>query len=181
MTRPGETWPATAAERLPPIALVCLYVVPLATIPGIAWAIGVLRGGYFITLPGMGEVVPLARLAVAGILIVAVSVFSVAVLAGAFWTMSPLYGVQRNIRAAFKIAAYGTTPMWLAGAVLVSPRLALVMALALFETLYLYVNGLQELLGVTASDATELVGVAVMVLIALSIVLGAALSAWGVL
>jgi hypothetical protein len=181
VSRPGETWPAIAAERMPPAALVILYVVPLSLIPALAWMIGVLRGGYYITIPGFGEVVPLARIATAGMLVVVSSVFSVAVLATAFWLFAPLYGVRRNMHGAFKVAAYGTTPMWIAGPVLMVPTLTLFMAAAAFYALYLYVSGLEQVLGVSPGDGAEFVGVAMVLLVAMSMLFGAALSTWGVL
>ena len=181
VSRPGETWPTIAAERMPPAALVILYVVPLSLIPALAWMIGVLRGGYYITIPGFGEVVPLARIVTAGVLVVVSSIFSVAVLATAFWLLAPLYGVRRNIHGAFKVAAYGTTPVWIAGPVLIVPTLTLFMAAAAFYALYLYVSGLEHVLGVAPGDGAEFVGIAMVVLIAASILFGAALSMWGVL
>ncbi len=181
VSHPRETWPSIRAERLTPLALVVLYVVPLSLVPAVAWMLGVLRGGYYIVIPGFGETVPLERIATAGALLVVVSVFSVAVLAATFWLLAPLYGVRRNIGDAFKVAAYGTTPLWVAGPVLIVPTLTLFMAAAVFHALYLYVSGLEEVLGVPTSDAAEFVGVAMVILIALSILFGALLSRWGVL
>ncbi len=180
-SRPRETWPSIAAERLTPLALLLVYVVPLSLIPAVAWIIGVLRGGYYIVIPGFGENVPLERIFTAGALVVVASVFSVSVLAGVFWLLAPLYGVRRNIRDAFKVAAYGTTPMWIAGPALIIPVLTLAMAAATLHSLYLYVSGLEDVLGVSPSDGAEFVGVAMVCLIALSILFGAALSRWGVL
>lgn len=181
VARPGETWPEIAAERMPPIALIALYVIPLSLIPAVAWMIGVLGGGYYIVIPGFGEVVPLARIATAGVLVVADSIFSVVILAAAFWLLAPLYCVRRNMHAAFKVAAYGTTPVWLMGAVLLFPVLTLFMAAAVFYALYLYVRGLDDLLGVAPGDGAEFVGIAMVLLISTSILFGAALSMAGVL
>lgn len=181
VARPRETWPAIAAERLAPVPLLVVYVVPLSLVPAVAWMIGVLRGGYYIVIPGFGETVPMQRIVTAGILVVVASVFSVAVLAAAFWLFAPLYGVQRSINRAFKVAAYGTTPVWVAGPVLMVPTLTLFMAAAAFHALYLYVSGLEEVLGVSPGDGAEFVGIAMVLLIAASILLGAALSIAGVL
>ena len=181
VSRPREAWPGIRAERLAPLALIVLYVVPLSLLPAVAWIIGVLRGGYLIVLPDVGENIPLAHIFKSGALLVLASIFSVAVLAGVFWLLAPLYGVRRNINDAFKVAAYGTTPMWVAGPVLIVPTLTLVMAAATLHALYLYVSGLEDVFGVSSSDAAEFVGVSMVVLIALSILFGALLSTWGVL
>jgi hypothetical protein len=181
VSRPRETWPAIAAERLTPVALLLVYVVPLSLIPAVAWMIGVMRGGYYIVIPGFGENVPLERIVTAGVLVVVVSVFSVVVLAAAFWLFAPLYGVRRTISSAFKVATYGTTPMWMAGPALMVPSLTLFMAAAAFHALYLYVSGLEEVLGVPPGDGAEFVAIAMVFLIGASILFGAALSMWGVL
>jgi Yip1 domain len=181
VSRPRATWPVISAERLTPVALLLVYVVPLSLIPAVAWMIGVLRGGYYIVIPGFGENVPMERIGTAGVLIVVASVFSVSVLAAAFWLFSPLYGVRRNIRGAFKVAAYGTTPMWVAGPILLVPALTLFMAAAALHALYLYVSGLEEIMGVSASDGAEFVGIAMVCLIGTSMLFGAALSMWGIL
>jgi hypothetical protein len=181
VTQPRETWPDIAVERMPPIALIALYVIPLSLIPAVAWMIGVLRGGYYIVIPGFGEVVPLARIATAGALVVVDSIFSVVILAAAFWLLAPLYGLRRNMHAAFKVSVYGTTPVWLMGGVLLFPVLTLCMAAAVLYALYLYVSGLEDLLGVAPGDGAEFVGIAIVLLIAASILFGAALSMAGVL
>ena len=91
------------------------------------------------------------------------SAAALALVAGAFWLTALLYARGARFVAAFKLAAYGATPLWPAYALAVLPVLELVPLVALVHALYLVDNGAPALLGVKRDDSVQFVVVAMAI------------------
>ena len=132
---PQAEWPRVAAERgaAAPVA----HVLVLAALPALA------AGS-----PG------------AAWRVYAASITGLALVAGAFWVAGRWYARGARFGAAFKLAAYGATPLWPAYALAVLPVLELVPLVALVHALYLVDSGAPALLGVQRDDSVQFVVVA---------------------
>lgn len=179
---PRREWASIARERPAPLAVLLGYVMPLAAIPALAWMVGL--GVFGLELVVLGE--PIARPALAAILRAGLvtflgSILSVVLLAGAFALVAPMYGARRDWRAAWTVAAYGTTPAWLFGAVLVKPLLVVAMVAVLLHCAYVYHDGLRAMGLAREGDAPEYVAIAVVLVFAASTLVGGLLVPLGLL
>ncbi len=175
---PGTEWAAIAAERPRPRTVLLAYVVPMSAVPAIAWAVGLalfpgdlaVRGETTVELASAAQLVRAALVTFGG------SVLSVLALAAVFFAAAPMYETPRDWPAAFSVAAHGTTPVWLAGVLLVKPSLVAAAVLAMVHAGYLYFAGLQEVAGVKRGDAAEFVALAVFLATIALVAAGALLS-----
>ena len=92
-----------------------------------------------------------------------------------------MYGSRRHYPTALAAAAYGAVPVQVAGIALLVPSMIIVSMVALCHTLYLYYAAAAELLEVPADACTEFVGISMVILVVLSIAIGAAVSATGLI
>lgn len=180
---PAAEWAAIAGEVPGARRLLFGYVVPLALLPAIAWMAGLaLFPGEIVLLEE-----ELARYTPgfvwrAGVVTFVASVVSVAGLAAAFYALTPMYGAGRDWARAWTVASYGSTPLFVGGLLLVKPVLVgFVVLLALFQSSYLYVLGLQSLRLVRPRQATECVAVALLLVAVASGLMGALLAALHIL
>jgi hypothetical protein len=154
---PDSAWVAIAARADPVRRIAWRYVVPLALVPAIAWV-----AGSFLFPDDIGGVAG-ARDAraiwISGLWTFLGSLITVALLATAIAAVAPMYGTRRDFRRAFRVAAFGLTPLWLAGVLLVKPILMLAMLLAGLHTCFLLHAGLRGVLQVKEGDAAEFVAV----------------------
>jgi len=105
----------------------------------------------------------------------------VASLALALFAIVPVYDVRRNWTRAWAVAAYGATPIWVAGALLVQPVLILAVLVATMHASFLWFLGVQALLQVPARAAAECVAIALLIGTVLTMLAGGFLSAAGML
>ena len=162
---PQSEWAVIDAEPTGIRELYARYVVPLALIPAVAGLIGGSLVG--IGVPGVGTV----RVGVGAGLFGAVLQFLlllgfVYVLALVINTLAQFFGGRMDIVAAFKVAAYASTPAWLAGVFAVVPAFAFLSVVGLYG-LYLLFIGLPLLMRArpdTAFTYTAAVAGASMVL-----------------
>ncbi|HET9733830.1 MAG TPA: YIP1 family protein [Burkholderiales bacterium] len=75
--------------------------------------------------------------------------------AGAFWLAARLYARGARFGGAFKLAAYGATPLAFASALAALPYLELVALIGLIHSLYLVDAGAHPLLGVPHEASTQ--------------------------
>jgi hypothetical protein len=180
---PANEWAAIAAERPPPLAVLVAYVIPMSAVPALAWALGLalfpgdlaIRGE---TPAGLASAAALAR--AAGVTFVG-SVLSVGVLAAAFYAIAPMYAIRRDWPSALAVAAYGTTPVWVAGALLLKPTLVAVAVFAMIHAGYLYFGGLQRVAGVKQGEAAEFVALGVLLATVTLVAAGAVLGFMGLI
>jgi len=180
---PKAEWAAIDAEPASIQQIYARYVVPLALIPAVAGFIGGSIVG--IGVPGVGTV----RVGMLAGLLGAVLQFFlllalVYVLALIINELATMFGGRMDIVAAFKVAAYSSTPAWLAGIFTVVPIFAFLSAVGLYS-LYLLYLGLPFLMRVpverawvyTAVVAGAAMGLAFIISGVLGLLIGARISA----
>ena len=86
-----------------------------------------------------------------------------------------------TIVAALKVATYGAIPVMLAGATLLLPVMAIVTMVGLCHTLFLFWIGVRRVLHVPPGAEAEFVGISLVLLTFLSVLVGAACSAIGLI
>jgi hypothetical protein len=179
LVSPAREWAAIAADGEPWLAVGLRYALPLAALPALAWMAGqMLFPADLITWESVPlERIPAAAIARAGALAFCGSIAWVALLAGAFCALAPMFGARRDWARSWKVAAYGTTPLWVAGALLVKPVLVGLLLIAMLHCSYLYYAGLQVVGEVEQGAAAEYVGVVLFLVLVASTLLGAMLAA----
>ena len=180
---PKTEWAAIDAEPASIQQIYARYVVPLALIPAVAGFIGGSIVG--IGVPGVGTV----RVGMLAGLLGAVLQFFlllalVYVLALIINELATMFGGRMDIVAAFKVAAYSSTPAWLAGIFTIVPIFAFLSVVGLYS-LYLLYLGLPILMrapierawAYTAVVAGAAVGLAFIISGVLGLLVGASVSA----
>jgi hypothetical protein len=165
LVEPKKEWPVIAEEELTLQDVYTKYVMILAAIPAIASFIGwsIIGIGVF----GRTFRVPLgAGLAhlILGYLLSLGSVYLLALVIDGF---APKFEGQAHFLRALKVAAFASTPSWLAGVFYVVPALGILALLGLYS-LYLLFIGLPILMKVPEDKAlpyTVVVMVAVIVVV----------------
>lgn len=167
LLQPKSEWAVIDAETTSVSALYREYIVPLAAITPLAGIIGMSVVG--ISVPMMGAYrVPLASgiaQALTSYVLTLVGVFIVALIIDA---LAPTFGGQKNQLQALKVAAYASTPTWLAGVVMILPMLGIIILLAALYGLYLLYLGLPLLMKAPQEKA---VGYTVVVVVATVVVM----------
>ena len=97
----------------------------------------------------------------------------IVLLGAAFRALAAFHDKRSTWAACFKVAAYGATPVLLAGAVLVHPVLVIVPMVALLHVFYLHYLGVQIVLGIAAEDSAMFVALAMAAVFVVSSVFGA--------
>jgi Yip1 domain len=181
ITSPAREWAAIAAAPPTSAGILFRYALPLAAIPAVAWEIGIAAFGL---AAFDGELQP-ARLDRSPLIGAATtllgSIVCVASLALALYAIVPVYEVRRSWARAWAVAAYGATPVWLAGALLVQPALILAVLVATLHACFLWFLGVQVLLQVPARAAAECVAVALLIGTVVTMLAGGLLGAAGML
>src|SRR5437016_7973066 len=121
---PTQEWATIAGEFTSAGPLYLRYLVPMAAIGPVAATIGGIVFGERGSLLTFGTVPMNAGTAVqAGVLEYVLNLVGAYALAMAIDVIGASVGGQRNLVQALKVAAYGRTPYWLAGAVALFPRI----------------------------------------------------------
>ena len=171
LTKPQETWDVINAESTAIPDIYKTYVAPLAAIPAVCGAVGVLSlGGIHIfgvhvrpSLPGViGEMV-------VGYVLALVEVY---VLALVIDELAPYFGAARSRTQAFKLAAYSGTAWWVAGIFRLLPDLAWLFGLlGGLYSLYLMYLGLPKLMMVEGERTTPYLAVSLVVTVLLTMLI----------
>jgi hypothetical protein len=178
--RPTAEWDRIAKEETSVDALLRFYILPLALLAPIATVIGMKTFDRDWD-PVHGYLVPADQILAAGVVTYFVTVGSIFVLAAIFSVIAPTFGATRDYRAALKVATYGAIPVMLAGATLLLPVMAIVGIVGLCHTLFLLWLGVRRVLNVPAGAQAEFVGISLLLLTFVSVLVGAAASAVGLL
>lgn len=142
---PKREWEAIAAEPFAMRAIYANHVVPLSGLSILAAFIGTSLIGY--TVPGLPTFrIPVAAGLIAGIAQFVLGLATVWVIAQAIRVIAPHFGGRDDGQAAFKVAAYAYTPVWVAGLFQVLPGLSILSVLGLYVIYVLHV-GLPRLMG----------------------------------
>ena len=97
------------------------YAVPMSLLPAVAWVTGSLL--FPDDIGGAAAARSTGQILFSGLWTFVGSLLTVVVLAGALSVVAPAYGLQRRWADAVRVAAYGCTPFWIAGVLLVKPVL----------------------------------------------------------
>jgi hypothetical protein len=175
---PQEEWETIAREPASIDQLLRRYILPLSFLAPIATVIGMI---WFDASwdPQHGYLVPPREIYAAGATTLFTSITSVFALAGIFVLLAPMYGSSRNYRDALKVSTFGAVPLFMAGATLVLPVMAIVGLIGLCHSLYVFWLGVREVLHVGKAHQTEFVGVSLLMLSVVSTFAGAAASGAG--
>lgn len=144
LTKPAETWDVIAAEPSSIQSIYMGYVLPLAIIGPVATAIGLSVFG--IGVPGLFTWhMPIMWSVVSAIVDFIMRLVMLYVLAFIIDMLAPSFDGQRNMLAAFKLAAYSLTAAWIVGIVGLIPMLG-ILGLAGLYSCYLFWVGLPKLM-----------------------------------
>jgi hypothetical protein len=151
LTNPEKTWRAIKNEPDQGRDLVTKYVLLLALIPTVFGFLGNLLfgGGFLYALV----------YAILLLLVFTGSVFALGLLVN---FMAPSFGTVRDEDAAFKLVAYASTPVWIAGFLTLVPQLSLLGMLVGFGyAAYLFLAGCQVLMDTPHEKALKFAAAAV--------------------
>jgi uncharacterized membrane protein YidH (DUF202 family) len=178
---PEREWAAIAADGEGALSILLHHVVPLAVIPAVAWEIGLavfglesFQGELPAAVTGRSPVIGAATTFLG-------SIVCVASFAVALYAIARVHDGRRSWSRAWSTAAYGATPVWLAGALLVQPVLILAVVIAMLHACYLWFVGVQAVLGVRPGAAAECVAIALLIGTVLTMLAGGILGAAGML
>jgi len=172
LTKPVETWDVIDAETTQIPDIYKTYVAPLAAIPAVCGAIGLLGlGGISIfgvhLRPSFAGVI--SEMVVSYVL----TLVGVYVLALVIDQLAPQFGAARGRTQAFKLAAYSGTAWWLAGVFRLLPGIGgLFMVLGGLYTLYLMYLGLPKLMRVEGDRTVPYLAVSLVVTLLLMLLIG---------
>jgi hypothetical protein len=145
---PATEWAAIAKEPGDPARLLTRYVAPLALIPAVFGLIGACIVGAVV--PGAGLVrSPLTAGLLGAVYAYIMSCATVVCLGALIRLLAPSFGGQRDFNAAFKLAAYSYTPVWLSGIFVLAPGLRF-LELSGFYGAYIFWAGASRLAKVPA-------------------------------
>jgi hypothetical protein len=142
---PQTEWQVVDAEPATPAELYTGYILPLAAIGPIAMIIGYSVAG--ISTPFMGTYrVPIGSSIASALVSYVLTLAATYVLALIIDAMAPTFNGQRGQVQALKVAAYSSTPSWLAGIFLLIPVLGILTVIGSLYSLYLLYLGLPVLM-----------------------------------
>ena len=170
LSGPEAAWAAIAAERPALRRVMFGYAIPLSLLPAIAWVVGSLL--FPQDIGGAAGARTPAEIAFSGAWTFAGSMLTIAVLAGALVLLAPSYGLPRRWSDAVRVAAYGLTPLWVAGILMVKPVLVIVLVFGALHCCFVLPPGARVLLSARPDEAAEYVAISAFVAIVASTVLG---------
>jgi Yip1-like protein len=169
LLQPGATWKAIDGEFTKPAALYKGWVLPLALIGPICGALGTLVFGLNFGVVGTYRV-PIQTLATIAVVDYGLSIVGVFVLSMIISILAPTFGGQKNDVQGLKVAAYGSTPWFVAGVFQLLPQLALVGILVSLYTVYLVFSGVPIVMKPAKDQAMGYAIVAVLAAVVVALI-----------
>jgi hypothetical protein len=170
LTRPSTMWDVIAAEPVTIGDLYKSYVAPLAAIPAVCGAVGLLAFG----IEAFGVSLRPSPLWIIAqhVTSYAMALVMVYVLALIIDGLAPNFGGTKSQLQAFKLAAYSGTASWVAGLFLLLPQLGwLVAILGALYSLYILYKGLPKLMKSAEDKTTSYFVVVLVVAVILGLVI----------
>jgi hypothetical protein len=173
---PAAEWLTIAGEFTTAGPIYTGYLVPMAAIGPLAATVGTAVFGERSSLATLGDTYPmsLGDAVTSGVLEYGLNLAAVYALAAAIEWLAPLHGAPRNRVQALKLAAYGSTPYWLGGAVGLVPKLAPIGALFGLYAIRLFRLGVGPVLKVPRDKAAAFTVLVAIAAILAALVVGAA-------
>ncbi len=171
LMQPKQEWQVIAAEATTPKELYQEYVLPLAAIGPVATLIGASLLGF--RIPGGTFRVPLGASLVYAAASYALTLLGVYVFGLIINALAPSFSAQRDPLQALKVAAYSSTPGWLAGVFALVPALSILGTLGALYGLYLVYLGLLALMRPAEEQALSYTAVVIVCGILIFFVIGA--------
>lgn len=153
------------------------HALPLALLPALGWATGVA----FNTATDPRVVGDWHGFALSALQTLGLSLISVATFALGLYLLSRMYDLRPDWNRAMAVAAFGSTPVFLTGVLLVVPILVIVSMVALLHCFFLYYSGAIRLLGCRPQEAAGFVALTCSFTVIVSAIIGALGSALGLL
>ncbi|HLZ45019.1 MAG TPA: Yip1 family protein [Gemmatimonadales bacterium] len=150
---PRATFKEVDTEFTKPGAIWGKYILPLAAIGPIAGALGRLMFGQRIALTTLTTSISISDAITWALISYILALVAVFVLTQVISLLAPGFGGQKNTVQALKVAAYASTPMWLAGVFSIYARLIMVGVIVSLYSLYLLYVGLPILMKVPQDRA----------------------------
>jgi hypothetical protein len=171
--RPSRAWQALRAADPSSIDSLVRHALPFSLLPALAWPLGQVRSGELPMVPG--------ALAASLVSTVLLTLASILVLAGAFYFLCPFFDMSRTWRRSVAVAAFASTPVLLAGALLLIPGMIVASVAALIHCFALCYLGAQRVLGCRESEAAFFVAAACVLALIGGLLLGGLCSATGLI
>jgi len=173
LLQPGATWKAIDGEFTNPGRIYRGWVLPLALVGPICGALGTLVFGMNLGF-GSSYRVPITSIATLAAVDYVLAVVGVFALGQIINVLAPTFGAQRNDVQALKVAAYASTPWFVAGVFQVLPALALVGTLVSMYSVYLVFAGVPVVMKPTKDQGmgyavVAILGAVVVALIVLAV------------
>ena len=172
LAKPADEWPAIAAETIDPVGLMRDYAAPLAAIPSVCRFIGMTVVG--ISVPLLGTIRTGIVRGAAGAIVSWVFALAGAWLAAmVIEKLAPTFQSRGSMVHALKLVVYSMTPVWVAGVLNLIPALAPLGIIAALYSVYIFYLGLPVMMETPADKVVPYMAVSALVIIVLSIILGA--------
>lgn len=171
LLHPREEWQTIAEEPTTIQNLYKEYIMILAGIGPIASIIGMSIVG--ITLPFIGSFrVPLTTSIASSVINYLMTLGGVYVFALIIDALAPTFSGEKNFEQAFKLAAYSSTPAWIAGIFTIIPAMSVLGILGCYSLFLLY-TGLPVLMKVPKEKAMSYTITIVIAAIIIFMIIGA--------
>jgi hypothetical protein len=164
LTKPKQEWPVIAVEPKDIPGLYRNYIVLLAAIPAVCTLIGTSVVGFPIPFDGTYRVGFGTAFASAVVQYV-LSLVGVYVAGLVIAKLAPNFQSEPDTAQAVKLVAYGWTPAWIAGVLMLYPALSPLVMLASLYGIYLIYLGVSPLMKTPAEKVVTYLVVSVIVLI----------------
>ena len=166
---PKTEWPVVEGENTPHAKLFTTYVLPLAAIPAVASFIGYGLIGFSVLGIRTNSIGAGFSQAIIQFITMAGGVYLTALVIN---LLAENFGAKKNFDKAFSLVAYAYTPMFLGGIFYILPSLSWLASLAGLYGLYLLYVGLQPMMKSPEDKTTTYFIVSLLVMVAVSVVLG---------
>jgi hypothetical protein len=172
LLQPASEWDVISAESSSTANLYQGYIIPLAAIGPLASILGMSLFG--ISTPFGGTLrIPLTNALGNGITSYVLTLVGVFVIARIIDALAPNFGGEKDSVQSLKVAAYASTPSWVAGILMLVPTLGSLVFLASLYGLYILYLGLPKLMKAPQDKSLAYTGVVVVVALVVMVVVGA--------
>ncbi len=180
MFSPAAEFDRIAAEPTTVVVLVRRFLLPLALLTPIATIVGMNLFDVAWDV-GNGYRVPKERIFNVGVANFAFEILSVLLAGLIFFLLTKVDRNERSLIRSMNVAVYGAVPLLLSGALLFVPINVIICMVAMLHTFVLYWIGVQKVMYIRPVNAALFVALSMIVLLAVSTLLGALVAKMGVL